>query len=112
MKPQPTIIIPIVEYDRLVAIEEAFEDMQAKAAYDATRDEESIPAAVVNRLIDGDFPLRVWRNHRGLTLKDLAVSVDISLTYLSEIETGKKHGSLRVWKLLAEKLNVDLDDLV
>ena len=34
------------------------------------------------------------------------------ITYLSEIETGKKEGSLSAFKALAKALRLDLDDLV
>ncbi|RVQ06666.1 helix-turn-helix domain-containing protein, partial [Sinorhizobium meliloti] len=35
----------------------------------------------------------------------------ISAPYLSEIESGKKDGSLSTMKKIAEALSVDLDDL-
>ena len=107
-----TTTIPTVEYERLKAIEVAFENIRAKEAYDESREEESIPMEIVDRILEGEPPLRVWRKYRGYTLKQLATKIDISFTYLAEIETGKKDGSLRVWKNLAETLDVDLDDLV
>ena len=47
-----------------------------------------------------------------MTQQALAAAIGIGKAYLSEIETGKKHGSIRVIKAAAEVLDVDLDDLV
>ena len=38
----------------------------------AAGQEELVPAAVVNALLDGANPVRVWRDYRGLSAKDLA----------------------------------------
>jgi len=57
-------------------------------------------------------PLRVWRAHRGLSLCALAATAGISAAMLSEMETGKKEGSVRTLLVLARVLDVDTDDLV
>ncbi|MBB4283635.1 MULTISPECIES: helix-turn-helix domain-containing protein [Agrobacterium tumefaciens complex] len=46
-----------------------------------------------------------------MTAKDLATKVSISAPYLSEIESGKKAGSLTVLRKIAQTVNVDIDDL-
>ena len=103
------------EYDALV---EAAETMADVAAYDrfkeklAAGEEEMIPAEFVYRLMDGENPIRVWRDFRGLASKELASAIGISAAYLSEIETGKKEGSVSVLKSIAKILRVDLDDLL
>ena len=56
--------------------------------------------------------LPVLRQHRGLKLQDLATRIGRSKAYLSEIECGKKTGSVRVLRAIARTLDVDLDDLV
>ena len=72
---------------------------------------ERVPAAVVRRLAAGETPLRVWREHRGLSLRGLAATAGISPAMLSEMETGKKEGSGRTLLSLSRALGVDLDDL-
>ncbi len=47
-----------------------------------------------------------------MTAKDLAVSCAIATSYLSEIETGRKEGSVPTLRKLAEKLTVTIEDLV
>lgn len=74
--------------------------------------DEFVPADVANALIDGENPVRVWRNHRGLTARELARQAELSAAYISEIETGKKDGSISAMKRVAEVLGVDLDDLI
>ncbi|MBF0623871.1 MAG: helix-turn-helix transcriptional regulator [Magnetococcales bacterium] len=78
----------------------------------ASGEEELMPAAFADRILDGESPLRVWREFRGLTLQTLADRVGVSKGYLSEIENGLKDGSVRVMKRVAEALGVTLDDIV
>ncbi|MDR5875713.1 helix-turn-helix transcriptional regulator [Vreelandella gomseomensis] len=54
---------------------------------------------------------QVYREYRGLRAGELAATVGISQGYLSEIETGKKTGSLRVLTRIADALDVELSDL-
>ena len=70
-----------------------------------------IPAAVAHRIAEGENPVRVWRENRGLKAVALARAAGISPAYLSEIETGKKDGTFRTMASIARVLNVSLDDL-
>ncbi|HVH75623.1 MAG TPA: helix-turn-helix transcriptional regulator [Stellaceae bacterium] len=79
---------------------------------DALSGGERIPAAIVDRLSEGEAPVRVWREHRALSLRALAQKAGISAALLSEIENGKKEGSVRTLAALARALSVDLDDLI
>jgi DNA-binding Xre family transcriptional regulator len=79
---------------------------------DAVNDAEPVAAAVVDRLAEGENPLRVWREHRGLTLREVARRAGISAAMLSEMEAGKKEGSIRTLAALARALAVDIDDLI
>ncbi|MEX2618290.1 MAG: helix-turn-helix transcriptional regulator [Alphaproteobacteria bacterium] len=74
--------------------------------------DDPMPLAVMDRLLDGDHPLKVFRNHRGLSQKELAARTGLNATYLSQIETRKRGGSTRVYRLLAAALNVDIGDLI
>ena len=47
-----------------------------------------------------------------MKLQDLATRIGRSKAYLSEIECGKKTGSVQVLRDIARTLDVDLDDLV
>ena len=71
-----------------------------------------IPAAIVDRFLAGENSIRVWREYRGLSAVDLAAKAGISAGYLSELETGKKTGTLETLRKLATVLNLTVDDLV
>jgi len=93
---------------------EDLEDSLAIADFEkklAAGQEELIPSEFVDRMVDGESPVRVWREYRGLSAKDLAANAGISTAYLSEIETGKKDGSVSALKSIADALKLDLDDL-
>ena len=69
------VTIPREEYERLLALAEDAEDAAAVARFRArlaAGEEELVPAAVVDRLLAGESPVRVWREHRGLTQSGLA----------------------------------------
>lgn len=45
-------------------LEEMREDAAATAAFYATRDQETVPAEMVDQLIAGENPVKVWREYR------------------------------------------------
>jgi DNA-binding XRE family transcriptional regulator len=92
-------------------LSEIVEDAAAAAAYERTRDEETVPLSVVDRLLANENPVKVWREHRGLTLTALAGKAAIGKGYLSQIERGTRRGPIATMQKLANALNVDLDDL-
>ncbi len=70
------------------------------------------PLDIVEARVNGENPVRVFRTYRKMTVSDLAAAAGISQPYLSEIESGKKTGSVDVLKRIAAALKVDLDDIV
>lgn len=107
-------VVPYEVYEQLVADAEMLEDI---GDYDAAvraidKGEELVPADVAYALLDGNNPIRVWREHRGLSQVALAAAAGISSSYLSQLETGKRTGTADVLAAIAESLKVDLDDLV
>ena len=108
------VVLPETEF---LALREAAEDrMDAEAILRfreklAAGEEEMVPAEIVNRILDGENKVRVWRVYRGLTARDLAATTGLSAPYISEIESGKKEGGLSAMKKIAEALKVDLDDI-
>jgi DNA-binding XRE family transcriptional regulator len=108
-------VIPLSEYERLV---EAAEDVADVRAYDeakrrlAAGEDELVPAEIANRILDGESPLRVWREHRGLTVKQVADKAGVSAPFVSQIENGQREGSVETMRKIAEVLKVSLDDLV
>jgi ribosome-binding protein aMBF1 (putative translation factor) len=97
---------------RFDTLRDMVEDREATDAYARTRDQEAIPDEVVGRLIDGENPVRVWREYRGLSLRALAERTDASPSALSDIETGKSAGRPGTLQRVARVLGVGLDDLI
>jgi DNA-binding XRE family transcriptional regulator len=78
----------------------------------AAGEEEMIPSEMVDRILNGENLTRVWREHRGLTIKALAAMIDVAPAYLSQIETGKRDGTVKTMQRIAKALGLKLDDLV
>ena len=85
------------------------------ATYDAIKariergEEEIFPAEVANRIIDGENKIRVLREYRGKSVKQLAEDVGIAASYLSQIETGARDGTIDTYRKIAAALSVSLD---
>jgi hypothetical protein len=73
---------------------------------------EYVPIELVDRIAAGEHPVRVWREYRKLALGELAKHADIAQSYLSEIEAGKKPGSVRALAAIAKALRIDIEDLL
>lgn len=109
------IVLSRNDYDMLLEKAELTDDLAAIANYRrklASGEEEAIPEEFANRLMDGENPIRVYREYRGLTARELAERTGISPAFLSEMETGKKEGGIATLKKIALELKVTLDDLV
>ena len=110
-----TVTIPRAEYERLCALEEEFADIQAALTVEAriaSGEEELIPAQVVDRLIDRESPLRVWREYRALSQSALARASGVNRVQIVEIEAGRNSGSVHTLRKLADALRVAVDDLI
>ena len=105
------IVLAEAEYERLVDEADAARADRIMDDIEAGR-MEMIPAEFVNRIIDGENRVRVWREFRGMSARDLADAAGLSPPYISVIESGKKDGSVAAMKKIAEALKVDRDDLV
>ena len=90
---KPFVLVPLHDY----------REISTKSA------ESDLPADVLDDLAAGQqSPVKILRKHFGLTQIQLAEMAGISRSYLTEIETGAKDGSLRAMRSLAEALRVDL----
>jgi transcriptional regulator with XRE-family HTH domain len=107
------VVVPIADYDALCRAADDLEDLRAAGATLALGSEgpAPVPAVVAHRIADGENPVRVWREFRGMKAIELARAAAMSAPYLSEIETGKKDGTFRTMAAIARVLSVSLDDL-
>ena len=107
-------VLPVEDYERLVEIAEDREDVAAAADAERRRNEgmEYLPASMVNRILDGENALRVWREYRGMTIAELAERSGYGYSMISKIETGARQGTVALWNAVAAALNVLPEDIM
>lgn len=104
-------VIPMSLYAELLEKAEMMDDIRDFDEALAS-DDELIPSGVVDRILDGENKIKVWRDYRGLTQMELAERCNLAQATIAQMENGKRTGSVAVLKKMAEALLVDLDDLV
>ena len=111
-------ILPRKEYERLIAkAAEADEDAGTARLIAHARKEISagtplLPKELVDRIADGDNRIRVLREWRGMTQTSLSLKTKISQSHISDIESGRRTGTLATLRAIATALKVPLDLLV
>jgi hypothetical protein len=111
-------ILPRKDYEDLVArAAEADEDKGTARLVALARDAITtgaplIPKNVVDRLANGDNPLRVLREWRDIPQTYLSFKTGLSQGYISDVETGRRNGTAAALRLMADVLKVPLDLLV
>ncbi len=89
---KPYVLVPLHDY----------------RAMSGTNPANDLPDDILDRLTARQqHPVKILREHRGMTQAELAKESGLSRPYLTEIETGKKDGSIRAMKALAEALGVN-----
>lgn len=109
------VVLPEADYKALVTAAEDAADIATVPRFKerlASGEEELVPAAIVDRLVAGENAIRVWREHRGLSASSLAEKAGIAQAFLSQIETGKRDGTVTTLKKIADALSVTVDDLI
>ncbi|KAA6186207.1 helix-turn-helix transcriptional regulator [Thiohalocapsa marina] len=102
------VVLPIDEWQAMQARLEELEDIiDGRSA----QEEETFPAGFVDRLLAGESPLRVWREHRGMTLQVLAERCETSRQMLSMVENQRARPSADLLARLARALNCATNDL-
>ena len=109
MTSEETITLTRAEYVALIERNNELEDRLA--AVDAD-DGSRVPHDVAVAIIRGKSPILAFRNHLGLTLRELSDRTGIAASYLSEIERGHKPGSASALARIAVALGTTIDTLV
>jgi DNA-binding XRE family transcriptional regulator len=111
---QKIAMLPAAEYERLVELAEDLADAAAAERAEKRRleGEEYVPFELVEAIINGQNALKVWREYRGMTQRELAQMANCRVPTISELERGKANGKPKIWRALATALDVELDDIV
>jgi hypothetical protein len=111
-------ILPRKEYEALAAkAADADEDIGSARLVASARKEIAagtplIPKMFVDRIANGENPLRVLREWRDMTQLELSFKTDIGQGYISDLEIGRRKGTTAALKKIAAAINVPLDLLV
>ncbi len=109
------VVLPLADYQALLRASEDSEDIgEADRVFAriAAGEDELVPLKVARRILAGENHVRVWREHRGMKVGELAAAANISHAYLSQIENGKRDGTVSTTQTIAGVLKVDLDALL
>ena len=109
MTSEETITLPRAEYEALL---QRCEDLEDSLAGLEAHNGAFIPHEIVLDLLADTKPMLAYRKYRGMTLRELSVKTGLGAGYLSEIERGRKTGSLSALLRIAEALDTTIDILV
>jgi ribosome-binding protein aMBF1 (putative translation factor) len=114
-----TVTMSRAEYEALREAAEDAEDL-AHLAVQEERERllgvdsvraDALPVALVERMLDGESPVRIWREHRGLTIAELAPKAALEPGRIEDIEAGNTPATADELQALARILAVTADDL-
>jgi Helix-turn-helix len=111
-------ILPRKDYEALVAkAEEADEDLGtsrlvARARKEIAAGTPLIPKEVVDRIAEGENALGVLREWRGRTQLYISHKTNLGQGYISDLESGRRKGTIAALKKIADALKVPLDLIV
>jgi ribosome-binding protein aMBF1 (putative translation factor) len=116
-KGETLAVMPVEDYEALAEAAEPLDEAEEEALAAEMRRlraedrGEPLGLAEFRRILAGESPVRVWREHRGLSLRALAARLGMSAGYISDIEAGKKDGSIETLRAIASELGASMDDL-
>lgn len=108
-------VLPIDEFDRLIEPLKDAEDaaiLERLAADVASGDEKTYPHEVIQALVGGVHPVKVFREYRNMTPAQLASACDVTPAHIYQIESGKRSMSVELLRKMTQALDVDADMLI
>ena len=73
--------------------------------------ERTLTLVEARELAASPTPLAFWRKREGLSQAELAGLVGITQAYVSDLESGRRDGTLAVYRSLADRLGLTLDQI-
>jgi transcriptional regulator with XRE-family HTH domain len=115
-----TVTVGRSDFQALVQAAEDAEDLAALTEHDAEEAHlgrnvarrDYLTADEAERLLEGESPVKIWREKRRFSQRALARTAGMQPGYLAEIETGRKRGSVDALSRLSAVLGVAIDELM
>ena len=111
-------ILPRKEYEVLAAkAAEADEDagtarLVARARKEVADGAPLIPMEVAESIAAGQHPIRAMREWRDMTQLELSYRTNIGQGYISDLESGRRKGTVAALRTIAKSLRVPLEILI
>ena len=106
-----TVTLSREEYDDLVAARDMLEDV---VAYDRAMagSADALPHALMARLVDGEPPLGIFREWRGVSVAELSARSGVGPDEIEALERGAEPRSVASLKAIAAALDIEVDELI
>jgi DNA-binding XRE family transcriptional regulator len=101
------VVLPRRDYDDLV---DSLAAGRVEAVL-AAGQEELLTREEAAALLAAPTPLAFWRKKRGIAQSQLAVELGVSEPFLSDLEDGKAKGNMTLYRKLAQRIDLLIDDL-
>jgi len=105
---QRLVTMTVQEYQDLIDARDAEAAMRAVAAGTL----QMLSGDDVDAYLAAPTPLAFWRKHREFTQADMAHEIGVSQPYLAQLENGQREGSVSVYRRLAKRLGLSVDELL
>ena len=96
----------------LEEIEDERDGLAATLARIESLNQEMIPGEIVWRISDGECPVSVWREHRGLSRENLAEAASVPLRAIERVESGEGEVGFLIMAEIARVLRVEMEMLL
>lgn len=104
-------VLPYTTYQHLLDAYEMLRDIQAFDQAIA-REEEMIPVQWIDRLLNGESPVQVWREYRQMTQDELAQLCGVTREVIKAVEMKTRQPDPQLCANLARCLRVEADELM
>ncbi|MGB0386953.1 MAG: helix-turn-helix transcriptional regulator [Ardenticatenaceae bacterium] len=112
-KQAESAVIPYETYIQLVEDADMLQDIrdydEAKQAIE--EGEELVPSHITFAILDGENPIKVWREYRGLTEQALAEAAGLTLSELSQIENSHQLSAIPHIYAVGQALGLAWNDI-
>ena len=108
---QKYVLVPAADYTRLLQELEDAADVSAVMHHQA-HPQPTIPGIVANAILDGDNPVRAWRQYRSMGVSELARRTGLSRGYVHAVEAGAKQMSVGTLVKVGEALDANIAFLI